>query len=299
MSETDHAEDMAPLPQSFDFVSLGFVAIAKWGTPTAAALAVWVLGVGMAVFSHYDKVFLQSETVFGWAWNISWSVSMVTVLPLVVAAIVHYYRSLPTFIRQIEKILGSSKAADTFWEQLRTRLNSLRITLGVVGLMAATEWVYLKEVITDAPDGYKHTWAHDHTVADGDYWNLTPLGLTAIGTQVVLTFLVLSWVCRVAVVAYTLNRLFEKGNGGTSLNPFHPDGVCGLAPLRERIVLTNFILFLLGLYCSMYFVDKIVIQKSSGFIGLAFFLAVYVPASPALMFLSLNLVIPRSLLRGR
>ncbi len=224
----------------------------------------------------YDKKY-EAWAAIGYLRNISWSFSMLVLFPLIVGAIAYYYRLIPEFI---DKLLDGAADLDVckkFEIAAEQCLNRRWYPFIVFVISISVQFLYFQELEDRNAWVWKQslfdhgqlptTRSSDSTSIIGDFArilsHLNVLGWCAASIQIVLAMIFGTFLFRATALAKWLHALYHDNRYKKEPDPFHPDGVCGLAHVREIIIAANFAVFLLGMYISLYFYDKIVVQKES------------------------------------
>ena len=230
----------------------------------------------------------------GYFENLSWSISMLTIFPLLIGATFKFYQDIPELFHHL---LSSTITAHcpaerkaAFWQSITRQFSSAFAPSAILLIALPLNYIYYYQVIQNEAG---KTW-----ITDGRYLHVlffADTGLSAIGVysaviQVALIYWLfyLGWNSYLLILA--LNRCFTEFSEEISLEPLHPDGCCGLGRLRTVSTELSAILFLVGLYLSLKVIDKLAIQKLSLFsdIGNPVLLACYAIAAPLLFFLPLS-----------
>ena len=224
--------------------------------------------------------------------NISWSISIVFLFPLVVALTLKYYREIPklfAFLAGRTEDRESGSGLRDFHGWLDRRFNSYWVTGATALISLALNVYYFKQILESQPcKGWMTSGEiFASTTSSG---GLTPIGLYAGVIQFVLIYWVLNLVWRGAVLAWGLHAFFNTRNFPVRIEPRHPDRCCGLSKIGDVAMLLNLTLFLLGIYLSLKVIDKIVIQGSplSIDIGNPVMLGSYLIVAPLLFFFPLG-----------
>ncbi len=225
--------------------------------------------------------------------NISWSISIVFLFPLVVALTLKYYREIPklfAFLAEQTDSRESGSGLKDFHGWLDRRFNSYGVTVTTALISLVLNVYYFKQILEDQPcKGWMNS-GEIFAAMTSSGWGLTPIGLYAGVIQFVLIYWVLNLVWRGAVLAWGLHEFFNKRDFPVRIQPLHPDRCCGLRKIGDVAMLLNLTLFLLGIYLSLKVIDKIVIQGSplSIDIGNPVMLGSYLIIAPLLFFFPLG-----------
>lgn len=224
--------------------------------------------------------------------SISWSVSVLTILPMAFGLSLKYYLDIPVLFNQLLSQIATaseeSKKRD-FSLSLARRFGNAYVPIGAFVLTLALNYVYFYQHI-------RNNGANSWMSGDGHCeWILPAPGLSTIGVyaatiQVVLVYWLLNVIWNSFVYSSCLHRFFSQFGDDISLDPLHPDRCCGLRQIGEVSTLFSFLVFLMGLYISLKVIDKTILQGKYLFddIGNPLFLACYAVLAPVLFFLPLS-----------
>jgi hypothetical protein len=230
----------------------------------------------------------------GYLENLSWSISILTIFPLLIGATLKFYQDIPALFHHLLSYTITAhcpaEKKEAFWQALTRQFSSAFAPSAILLIALPLNYIYYYQVVQIEPG---KTW-----ITDGSYLHFlffADTGLSAIGVysaviQVALIYWLfyLGWNSYMLIIA--LNRFFTEFTEEISLEPLHPDGCCGLGRLRTVSMELSAILFLVGLYLSLKVIDKLAIQNLSLFsdIGNPVLLACYAIAAPLLFFLPLS-----------
>lgn len=270
-------------------------------SPVQAGVAVAVCGAAFVILAAALNVLTTDAKRFGYLDNISLSLALLTIVPVAVAAVAHYYGSLPAFIEALFAETGDERLKNEFSGALGRRFNTRWYAALIVSVGLPLELVYASKMAAHDAGGRCLTWVHRFDrefkcqgwiAGEGSPFTLGDLNWLAWAVwsvEMILAFYFMMFVCRAIAMAVCLNELFMNAQYRQDPVPLHPDGACGLSHVRDRIMSTMFIISLLGMGVALYVVDKILIQGGSiMFMGTIVLTTVYVGLAPVLLFYSLN-----------
>jgi hypothetical protein len=223
--------------------------------------------------------------------NISWSVPMLVIWPLILGLMLHYYIEIPRLFLEMTKFTSEREHEKytRFTTWIEKRFNSYTARACIFLLAVTLNAVYYVQQL-DSPE---HSWISDGTLLKaqmGTARGFSPVGLYSAFVQTLLGYLMLNLTWTSLVFAWGLRRYFNVYRFDINVEPLHPDRCCGLKRIGDVAMIVNTILFLFGIYLSLKVIDKIVIQ---GFpiwvdIGNPVLLAGYAVLAPLMFFLPLN-----------
>jgi hypothetical protein len=245
-------------------------------------LTIWA---SMAVADRPDYV--------GYFENISWSVSILTVFPLLVGTTLKYYQDIPELLGDI-----LAKVADDCPELKKIAFRKFvaqrfgnRFAPGIFLLITLfLNYVYFRQLVLTFPGQGWITDGNLLRILFGTKTGLSALGVYASIVQVLLIYWVFNAAWNTYVVSCCLHRFFSDFGDHMSLEPLHPDRCCGLRRIGSLSMVISSVVFLLGLYLSLKVIDKIVVQGESLFvdIGNPLMLSCYAIVAPLVFFLPLS-----------
>jgi hypothetical protein len=271
-------------------------AIAATGiSPVALGIAFFLcVSLTLSIWASLSETPQADPRYVSFFENISWSISMIFLFPVVVALTLRYYREIPNLfaflLRETAESPEHQPGVSEYYAWLDRRFNSYWVTGGALAVTVILNLVYFYQILEhqDFPD-----W-----ITNGELFSFASTkarGLTFIGSyaaliQVVLIYWVLNLLWRGAVLAWGLHEFFNRRNFPIGIEPLHPDRCCGLRKIGDVAMLLNLTLFLLGIYISLKVVDKIVIQDSplGADIGNPIMLGGYLMLAPLLFFFPLG-----------
>lgn len=256
----------------------------------AIPLTLWSLHADQDMPIHINGVLYVT-----YLQNVSWSISLLVIFPLFLGLSLHFYNIYPGILQYLYNTtaIEPDKAVfDNLCKKIDRSVNHKIIPFAAI-LVATivTAYFYINylsicEVISWITNG-SHLKA---TCDNGLQKGFTNRGVTAIVIQVMLTTWVLIFVIRSLLFIRGLFDLFNSKETNVCLDPFHPDGVSGLARLSQLATLQAMMLFLLGIYVSLKVIDRIYFQQISIFDGIGNSVAIgsYVVLAPTVFFLNLG-----------
>jgi hypothetical protein len=223
--------------------------------------------------------------------NVSWSLSMLFIFPFVVGFILKYYNEVPklyyALFARIED--APEEEFEKFIERLDRRFNTKLVPVVVIVGTVLLNLKYYTQILNKEAG---LNWISSGDLLEGILntdSGFTGAGLYSAAIQVVLIYTVfyLAWNC--LVFAWGLHLFFNEYKFNIKINPLHSDRCCGLKRIGDVSILSNTVLFFLGIYLSLKVIDKVVLQgvKISNDIGNPAFLCFYVVLAPLLFFLPL------------
>lgn len=225
--------------------------------------------------------------------NVSWSISILTILPLLLGISFKYYQDIPRLFADLLSQIGpecpnSKKRA--FADSLARRFSNRFAPIAFLLISVILNYIYFFQLTDRYP---RESW-----IIDGTLFNFlfaSQNGFSAVGVYAAIIQVVLIyWLLNVAWTSYVLSsclrEYFFEFSEYISLDPLHPDRCCGLQAIGSLSMIFSSAVFLLGLYLSLKVIDKIVVQGRdlSGDIGNPVFLSCYAIMAPVLFFLPLS-----------
>ena len=229
--------------------------------------------------------------------NVSWSITIVFLVPFLVGLGYRYYLEIPKlfdhlFENALEGVTDEKKA--DFYRWLDSRFNNYAWTLLILLVSFSLVLIYFYQKQSACIQGW---------MIGGEWLNFgLPLpilcGFTGFDLIAAVVQLVISYWCanlafRAVVCYWGLYELFEnrkKWNFKVRTNPLHPDRCCGLGRIGDVAMLFNIIIFIIGIYVSLTVIDTILLQNAAPFddITVPVYLGGYVLSAPLLFFLPLG-----------
>ena len=223
--------------------------------------------------------------------NISWSVPMLAIWPLIVGLVLHFYIEIPRLFLEMTKFTSEREHEKytRFTTWIEKRFNSYTARLCFFLLAVTLNALYYVQQL-DSPE---HSWISDGTLLKeqmGTARGFSAVGLYSAFLQTLLSYLMLNLTWTSLVFSWGLRRYFNVYRLDINVEPLHPDRCCGLKRIGDVAMIVNTILFLSGIYISLKVIDKIVVQ---GFpiwvdIGNPVLLASYAVLAPLMFFLPLT-----------
>lgn len=229
--------------------------------------------------------------------NISWSITIIFLMPFLFGLGFKYYEEVPKlFDHLFENTLDDAphERKTDFYRWLNSRFNHYAWTFLIFLLVLSLTLVFFYQKQSACNQGW---------MIGGDWLNLGPgapnfcgftgFGLIAAFVQLAIGYWVANLAFRAAICYWGLYQFFEnreKWNFQVRINPLHPDRCCGLGRIGEVAMLFNIILFIIGIYVSLTVIDKIVLQNTLPFddITVPIYLGGYVLLAPLLFILPLG-----------
>ncbi len=233
--------------------------------------------------------------------NVSWSLSLLVIFPLFLGLSLHFYNSYSSVLQYLYNTTAIEPDKAIFHNLCKKidRLVNHKMIPFVAIIVATTFTAHLYysyllncEVTSWMTQGDYLKGSYE---CSGKSIKESPKGFTNIGVaafviQVMLTTWVLIFAARSLLFIRGLFDLFNSKETNVRLDPFHPDGVSGLAKLSRLATQLAMMLFLLGIYVSLKVIDRIYFQQISIFDGIGNSVAIvsYVVTAPAVFFLILG-----------
>ncbi len=265
-------------------VSPGALSVGFWGV-VSLPLCVWA-----TLSEPPTPPSLQYVSFFE---NISWSLSIIVLFPLIVGLSLTFYREVPSlfaalFDNVVENATDQEKRDFSNW--LRRQFNGVLSPILLFLLTLGLNYVYFSQILdVHRPSGW---------MVNGNLLRelfRTPQGLTHVGLyagilQIILIYWVFNLLWKGLLFSRCLHALFNERHFAIKIEPLHPDECCGLRSIGSVAMTFNLVLFLLGIYISLKVIDKVVIQglPLSSDIGNPLMLGGYVIIAPLLFFLPLT-----------
>ena len=268
-------------------------------------LAIAFLGlVTLPMFSfafYHDCIFNKELGHFMFIQNVSWSLSMVFLYPFIIALSLKYYHEIPQLFDNLFSTVIKVKDDENrknFSNWLKSMFNNSYATVIIAILALCGNIYYFYQILNSS----KTDWMNDGVIFKGVYeWThfkfihfklehgFTLTGYYAAIVQTLLSYWLFHLVYRGIVFSMGLYSLFNSKKFTLDINPYHPDGCCGLRQISKVATTLNVSVFLLGIYASLKVIDKLDFQNGSIFddIGNPVVLIAYVILAPLLFFLPL------------
>jgi len=230
----------------------------------------------------------------GYWHNISWSISMLFIFPVVMGLTTKYYLEIPKLFESLSKNIPQEekKANDfsAFITSLEKQFNNPVFPILFLIATIVLNYVYYVQILDKEP--YRGWITNGNILKDFLYTKsgFTVSGLYSAIIQMTLVYWMLNLVWTSFVFSKGLIDLFNNYKFEIDVHPLHEDKCCGLKKIGNVSMIFNTILFFIGIYISLKVIDKIVIQglPLTNDIGNPTFLACYAILAPFLFFLPLS-----------
>ncbi len=229
----------------------------------------------------------------GYFANVSWSISMLGIFPIVVGLSVKYFQEIPKLFAHLATRKPPSRPPaeyEAFQTWLSLQFNRVAVPMVVLLLTLILNVVYYCQILMSEPD---QSWITNGPLLR-DRFGL-PAGLSYVGAfSAVIQVSLIYWMGNLAwksfVLAWGLHRYFNTERLDVHVDPLHVDGCCGLRRIGEVSMIFNGIMFLIGIYLSLKVIDKMAVQSAelASDIGNPVLLGCYAVIVPALFFLPLG-----------
>ena len=229
----------------------------------------------------------------GYFANVSWSISMLGIFPLVVGLSVKYFQEIPKLFVHLATSKPPSRSPaeyEAFQTWLSRQFNRAAVPMVMLLLTLVLNVVYYYQILKYEPD---QSWITNGPLLR-DRFGL-PAGLSYVGAfSAVIQVSLIYWMGNLAwksfVLAWGLHRYFNTERLDVHVDPLHVDGCCGLRRIGEVSMIFNGIMFLIGIYLSLKVIDKVAVQSAelARDIGNPVLLGCYAVIVPALFFLPLG-----------
>ena len=224
--------------------------------------------------------------------NISWSISLLYLFPFVIGLTLRFYQGIPDLFEYLfENTLQEKQPEqiDNFRKWLAARFNGYLHPVVFMGATFVLNYLYFQQIL----DHEDPSWMVGGPILMdvlSSRQGLTPVGAYAALIQVVLIYWALVLIWKVVIFSWGLHEFFNAGKFNIKLDPWHPDGSCGLKRISSTCMFFNYILLLFGVYISLKVIDKIMVQDLSLFsdIGNPMMLGGYAILAPLLFFFPLG-----------
>ena len=229
--------------------------------------------------------------------NVSWSITVVFLMPFLVGLGYKYYMEIPKLFDHLFdnafEDTPDEKRAD-FYRWLDTRFNHYAWTLLTLLVPFSLTLIFFYQKQSACTHGWMigGEWLNFGS-RGSDNCGFTGFGLIAALVQLVMSYWCANLALRAIICYWGLYELFEnrkKWNFRVKINPLHPDRCCGLGRIGDVAMLFNVIIFIIGIYVSLTVIDKILLQHAAPFadITVPVYLGGYLLIAPLLFFLPLG-----------
>lgn len=259
------------------------------------------ISLTLSIWGFRFKPAVVPELYLPFLYNISWSISIIFLFPLVMALSLKYALEIPLLFEflfdKFTHIPEGAKETDDYYRWLDARFNSYWTSGLIFVLTLVLNAIYFFQILNPPPpdEGQQALFGWMTSGELLGFLSDSGRGLTAVGVyaavlQIILIYWVLNLLWRGVILAWGLHEFFNKRDFPIRIEPLHPDGCCGLRRVGDVAMLLNLTLFLLGIYISLKVVDKVVIQNSelTADIGNPVMLVGYLILAPLLFFLPLG-----------
>ena len=260
-----------------------------------------LVGIPLTLWSlHADKNMpaeVEGVLYVTYLQNVSWSLSLLVIFPLFLGLSLHFYNIYPGVLQYLYNTTATAPDKAIFYnlcKKIDRSVNHKVIPFAafLVSILFSA-YIYINylsicDVISWMTNGLYLTGFSN--CGDCIIKGFTNRGVVAFVIQVVLTAWILIFATRSLLFIRGLFDLFNSKETNVRLDPFHPDGVSGLAKLSQLATLQAMMLFLLGIYVSLKVIDRIYFQQISIFDGIGNTVAIvsYVVIAPTVFFLILG-----------
>jgi len=245
-------------------------------------------------------IFDSEYFVIGFFENISWSISVVFLFPLLAWLGFKYYEEIPKLfdhlLEDVAEGIPNEKKVD-FYKWLDARFNNYASTILIFILSLSLALIFFYEKQYDCQKGWEG-WMFGGDLFYFSAEFVRGCGFTGVGFLAAIIQFVIGYWCmnlafRAAVCYWGLYEFFnnkKKWNFRIRVNHLHPDRCCGLGRIGDLAMLFNVILFIIGMYVSLTVIDKILVQGGEPFadIAIPLYLGGYILIAPLLFFLPLG-----------
>ncbi|OEU72533.1 MAG: hypothetical protein BA864_14660 [Desulfuromonadales bacterium C00003093] len=224
--------------------------------------------------------------------NISWSISILCIFPLIVGLTAKYYNEIPRLFEELSKNIEPDQASKyhEFIRSIDKKFNYALLQVIFLLITIAINYIYYIQILDKEP--------YQSWITNGDLLKevlntrsgFTYAGLYSAIIQMTLIYWIVNIVWKSFVFSWGLLLFFNKYEFNVDVKPLHQDRCCGLRRIGEVGMIFNSILFLIGIYISLKVMDKIVIQDLplANDIGNPILLGCYALLAPLLFFLPLS-----------
>ena len=262
-----------------------------------------LVGIPFSLWSLYaDHAYLSGliekdrESYITYIQNVSWSLSLLVIFPLFLGLSLHFYNTYPRVFQYLYNTTAIAPDKAIFLnlcKKIDRSVNHKMIPFAaflaslLLTVFLFNEYLSNCDVISWMTNGD----IFDRTCESSlDHKGLSSRGVTAFIILVILATWVLIFAIRSMLFIRGLFDLFNSSETNIRLDPFHPDGVSGLAKLSSLATLQAMLLFLLGIYVSLSVIDRLYLQKVSLFsdIGNPILIVGYIVIAPLMFFFILG-----------
>lgn len=238
--------------------------------------------------------------------NISWSISMLVLFPIIVGLTLRYYEAIPALFNKLGDLCSDLDQEDfkIFLSEKRFWFDHGLLTVFIIIVAVGLNAVYFGQVLNSEEKGWMTTGnslqffltENLPSLFSEIQHGLSRTGIYAAVIQILLSYWILHLVWRSFIFSWLLHQFFNdtRADGNyrfaIPIEPLHPDGACGLKVINHVAMQFNIMLFLLGIYISLKVIDTLVIQNGTltSTIAHPLFLSSYIVLAPLLFFLPLS-----------
>jgi hypothetical protein len=274
-----------PITQIMSFFKLNPV--------NAGLLFFCFVSLPLTIWGSFSTPEDSSKVTNQYFYSIAWSVTILTIFPLLIGLTVKYYSEIPILIQELLSHVSAEAPQGLKKEYLLyfSHRFSNRYAWPVFCLITLLiNYVFLYQFLRGPIKGLWGNGEHLKWLFNNSPEGLSPVGIFAITIQLGLVYWLINVAWNSFLLSNCLHKLFATFQDYISLNPVHPDGCCGLRRLGSIAMIFSSIIFLIGMYISINVIDHTLIQGQSLFsdIGLPICLACYAVFAPVLFFLPLS-----------
>jgi len=191
--------------------------------------------------------------------NISWSISINIIFPIVAGLTAKYYIEVPKLFQELLTIPSDSCKFDRirFIEKMDKLFNNPLLPIIIFLITLALNYVYYLQVLNKE--------AYSNWITNGSLFKeilgtksgFSHSGVFSALVQVILVYWVLNVIWKSYAFSKGLFIIFSDCELDKHIKPLHEDQCSGLKRIGDVAMICNAILFLLGLYISLKVIDKL------------------------------------------
>ena len=260
--------------------------------PIWAGLILMLLAMVFSVYAVcYDSHALAAKPDYylSYSQNLSWSVSLLVLFPAFFSLTLYFYQKAPRVLKQLylhlahpvhdkqHKMQGDDNSQSetpkdeyqALCAAIEQKANSCWVKALVLILVLGLNFLYFHQVIDHYTNLSQYCYSYGSWMIQPDSKGDTILGVFSLHgffaalLQCFVSFWVVMFIVRSLVFTYHLYIFFNDSGFNISLNPLHPDTMCGLGELGRLAVQQAGVMLVIGCYVSLKFIDKIYIQHAS------------------------------------